>query len=243
MTNKKQKDFYTLNELASSGVLPWTSRVTVRKYVNAYPDIFLPKLRGGKQDKRYVISKKNVAVFLDKFHKGELRDFKKIRAGESRLIQRHISIVSIDNLKRARELREILENKKLRIDLVQTDSKREFMEVLGKTTKTYRSVIIVADINDGNISVGNEKIKSIDIRRIPDAVGISNKKILWWVNSTLSKKMIDAFEKQRAITFLMLDRDSKKALPQIQEWANKSSILEKISDLDKLQSYKLGRKI
>ncbi len=48
----EDKDFYTLNELAKSKELPWCDKTTVRKYVEAYSDIFNPKIRGTEGNDR-----------------------------------------------------------------------------------------------------------------------------------------------------------------------------------------------
>jgi hypothetical protein len=243
VSNKKQKEVYTLSELADSGLLPWRNKATIRKYVNAYEEIFLPKMRGsGSRDKRYVIAHKNVLNFLDKFDKGELKDFKKVRAGDGRLTEKFVSIVSVGHLDKAKKLRDALESKGVRVDLLSRDSKRDFMGTLGKTTKTHGAVIIVSTIKDGNFVIGNEKINSSDIKRIPDAVGISGKMILFWTDSEPSKKIREALEGKGVISFSVIKDEGKNTFLNILAWTEGHGGWAKISNIQKRKSlnYRTG---
>lgn len=245
MSKKKQKEVYTLNELANSGLLPWKNRATVRKYVDGYSDIFLPKIRGsGNKDRRFVIAHKNVLNFLDKFHQGELKDFKKVRGGESRFTDKFVSIISVGSLDKSKKLREALESKGVRVDLISKDTKRDFMGTLGKTIKTHGAVIIVASVRGGNFVAGTEKINSSDIRRIPDAVGISGKMTLIWSDSEPSKKVKEAFEYKGVLSLEVLTGNDKHILWQIQRWTEGHGGWAKVSNIQKRKSlnYRTGKR-
>lgn len=199
-------------------------------------------MRGSGRDKRYVIKRKNILSFLDKFERGELKDFKKVRAGSGYFTDKFVTLVSIGQIDKSRKLREVLESNSVRVDLISKDTKRDFMGVLGKTTKTHGAVVLIGKVENGNFVAGSEKVNSSDIKRIPDAVGISGKMILVWANSEPSKKIAEAFDSKKVISFSSVIGDDKNIMLQIKTWVDGHGGWARISNIQKRKSlnYRTG---
>lgn len=245
MALKKERDIYTLNQLATSGLLFWRDKGTVRKYVDAYADIFEPRIRGEGRSKRYVIAKANILRFVDLFKKGELRDFKRVRAGQSRIIDSDfISIADADSTDRARRLRAVAERVGLRVDVFPAHNRRLFMGALGSTVRTHQTVALVVHVEEGRILFPDgTAVGSTDVRRIPRPVGIKHKCILIFSDNAFDKRMELAFRLHdvRAYQEVIGTSISKK----IQRWLRETKekkIPGSPKELYKRKSPRMGRK-
>jgi len=195
VASPKNKGLYSLNELARSGILQWTDRATVRKYVEAYPDIFEPRVQGEGKSKRYVIYRKDAEKFMSMLRAGKIKDFRSVRAGQSRAYNEFISIVSADGTDKGKKLRDIAEELFLRVDLLPpANTRRLFMEALGNTKKTHRVLVLVISISKGKIKfTDSTTVNSTDIRRIQYPKGVLNKEMLLWTDNPLNRPMERAF--------------------------------------------------
>lgn len=211
-------DFYTLSELAESGELPWKDRATIRKYVRAYDDVFKPKPRGVGRGRRYVIYVKDVRSFMEKFSSGELKDIKRVRAGRSRVMGDFVSIVDAGNTKYSYALRQILENKDYRVEILNAKTRRKLMSILGSSVRTHNTLVIVALIaNEKIIFDDSSSIDSTTIRRIADAQGIISKNILLCTDSKLPKRFENAFLFHTPSEFSHVDTRSKDSMTEAEK--------------------------
>lgn len=181
----KDQEYYTLNALAKSGLLPWRNIATVRKYVETYNDIFRPRMRGiGMVDKRYVIARKDVDRFNELFNAGKLKGVTALGKAKERAGEKFVSIVFMADMgKKATNLRKRLEAKGFRVDFVKIGTRREFSAVLSGMTRTHTVKIFLVRVEDGKLVFpeGND-MASTPIRQMHANAGILGSSVILYAN-------------------------------------------------------------
>ncbi len=223
--SSSDKPFYTLNELAKSGKLPWRNIATVRQYVNEYSDIFKPQLRGSGPKKRYIIFTKNIAIFLDLFYKGELKGIQKLGKEKDRDFQKFLTIASFGMDDKAKRFREEAERKGFRTDFIPLNERREFMNIFSNKIKTYRVLILIVRTIGNKITFqfGNPVGQNL-FTKATSHIGIEEKGIILWTDISLGKRLETDFLKKGKARFykeiIYTDVHGKKEIEEINKILN-----------------------
>ncbi len=195
------KDFFTLNELADSGLLHWKNIASVRKQVDMHSDIFQPKYRGEGRSKRYVIYRKNVEEFIRLWNKGELKGMRRL-GGDYEDVRRRsfMTIAAIEEYSdKAKRLRESAEKIGYRVDYLSVKTRTDLMRILSGTVKTHPVLIFIVKAKGKKVWFPDNSIASTDVRRVHTNSGTKGKVLLVWSNEELSQNFKKAFlEKGKA---------------------------------------------